>query len=88
MSVFYWHLINRVIALSDASRQEYAKNFSRYRQAVLNAQQFQFSVSPCPTHFISLCCSQRYVSDVLLTVHLSIFISVINQLDAQNFVLQ
>jgi len=25
---------------------------------------------------------------VLLTVHLSIFISVINQLDAQNFVLQ
>jgi len=26
--------------------------------------------------------------DVLLTVHLSIFISVINQLDAQNFVLQ
>jgi len=26
--------------------------------------------------------------DVLLTVHLSIFILVINQLDAQNFVLQ
>ena len=26
--------------------------------------------------------------DVLLTVHLSILISVINQLDAQNFVLQ
>ena len=26
--------------------------------------------------------------DVLLTVHLSIFIVVINQLDAQNFVLQ
>ena len=26
--------------------------------------------------------------DVLLTVHLSIFISVINQIDAQNFVLQ
>ena len=26
--------------------------------------------------------------DVLLTAHLSIFISVINQLDAQNFVLQ
>jgi len=26
--------------------------------------------------------------DVLLTVHLSIFISVFNQLDAQNFVLQ
>ena len=28
------------------------------------------------------------VFDVLLTVHLSIFISVINQLDAQYFVLQ
>jgi len=27
----------------------------------------------------------KHVFDVLLTVHLSIFISVINQLDAQNF---
>jgi len=26
--------------------------------------------------------------DVLLTVHLSVFISIISQLDAQNFVLQ
>ena len=33
---------------------------------------------------------KQFVSDfdVLLTVHLSIFVSVINQLDAQNFVLQ
>jgi len=31
---------------------------------------------------------QKLFFDVLLTVHLSIFISVINQLDAQNFVLQ
>jgi len=29
-----------------------------------------------------------YFFDVLLTVHLSIFISVINQIDAQNFVFQ
>ena len=37
---------------------------------------------------ISLCCLYCYMCwqfDVLLTVHLSIFISVINQLDAQNF---
>ena len=29
--------------------------------------------------------TQQIVLDVLLTVHLSIFVSVINQLDAQNF---
>jgi len=32
--------------------------------------------------------TSTYCFDVLLTVHLSIFILVINQLDAQNFVLQ
>ena len=31
---------------------------------------------------------RSYLFYVLLSVHLSIFISVINQLDAQNFVLQ
>ena len=31
--------------------------------------------------------TNKFFFDVLLTVHLSIFISVINQLDAQNFVL-
>jgi len=34
------------------------------------------------------CNMYRIFFDVLLTVHLSIFISVINQLDTQNFVLQ
>ena len=32
-----------------------------------------------------LCINSNWYFDVLLTVHLSIFISVINQLDAQNF---
>ena len=44
------------------------------------------------THIHTHAHLQTYVSvffffDVLLTVHLNIFISVINQLDAQNFVL-
>jgi len=37
---------------------------------------------------VELCEHLHLFFDVLLTVHLSIFILVINQLDAQNFVLQ
>jgi len=37
---------------------------------------------------VELYITQIHFSDVLLTVHLSIFISVINQLEAQNFLLQ
>jgi len=44
------------------------------------------------THLMSVHAKQGLIIlfyfDVLLTVHLSIFILVINQLDAQNFVLQ
>jgi len=43
----------------------------------------------CLTHIRMYNVSNTTTSfDVLLTVHLSIFILVINQLDAQNFVLQ
>jgi len=39
-------------------------------------------------NMLSYCIINKQFFDVLLTVHLSIFISVINQLDVQNFVFQ
>jgi len=39
----------------------------------------------CPCHILACFKNISVCSDVLLTVHLSIFISVINQLDAKKF---